>query len=172
VLDFSFFTSIERIPEACLKRKVLFLCETNGVHSPIAEALLNRIDPEHFEAKSAGIAYGRLHPLVVEVMNEIGIDLKAKAPRRLQELGDGRFDYIISLDQNAARSCPSREHTELIHWKVDDPVAMTSDPEKQLRAFRMVRDQIAQRLRLFVIVHVRPQIPPAAPAASIAASAR
>jgi arsenate reductase (thioredoxin) len=144
------------------------------VHSPIAEALLNRIDPEHFEAKSAGISYGRMHPLAVEVMNEIGIDLRPKTPKRLQEIGDGRFDYIITLDVNAAKFSPSSEHTEIIHWKVDDPVTMASDPEKQLRAFRVVRDQIAQRLRLFVIVHVRPQIPtaPVSKGTSIAATAR
>lgn len=46
---------------------------------------------------------------------------------------------------------------ETIHWRVDDLVHSSNDPEKQLRAFRTVRDQIAQRLRLFVIVHVRSQ---------------
>jgi len=108
----------------------------------------------------------------VEVMNEIGIDLRTKSPKRLQEIGDGRFDYIITLDVNAAKFSPNSEHTEIIHWKVDDPVTMASDPEKQLRAFRMVRDQIAQRLRLFVIVHVRPQIPPSSPSTSSSIAAR
>src|SRR5262249_41636456 len=77
--------------EAYLKRRVLFLCETNGLHSPIAEALLARIDSEHFEAISAGTSRGGLHPLAVEVMNEVGIDLSGKVPRFVQELGDEKF---------------------------------------------------------------------------------
>jgi len=156
--------------EACLKRTVLFLCETNGLHSPIAEALLARIDSEHFEAISAGTSRGRLHPLAVEVMQEVGIDLTGKIPRRVQELADQKVDYVITLDESA-RTYPNSQHAETIHWKVDDPVAISSEPEKQLRAFRMVRDQIAQRLRLFVIVNVRPHVPSAS-AKSFAASAR
>ena len=158
--------------EACLKRRVLFLCETNGLHSPIAEALLARIDSENFEARSAGTSRGGLHPLAVEVMNEVGIDLSGKIPRRVQELAEEKFDYVITLDENTARSYRSPQQTETIHWKVDDPVAMSGEPDKQLRAFRMVRDQIAQRLRLFVIVHVRTQVASAPPKKSFAASAR
>ena len=162
----------QKKPEVYLKRKVLFLCETNGLHSPIAEALLARIDSEHFEAISAGTSRGRLHPLAVEVMNEVGIDLSGKVPKRVQELSDEKFDYVITLDESAARTYRSPQQSETIHWKVDDPVAISSEPEKQLRAFRMVRDQIAQRLRLFVIVHVRPQVPSAPAKKSFAASAR
>jgi protein-tyrosine-phosphatase len=150
----------------------LFLCETNGLHSPIAEALLARIDSEHFEAISAGTSRGRLHPLAVEVMNEVGIDLSGKVPKRVQELPDEKFDYVITLDESTARTYRCPRHSETIHWKVDDPVAVSSEPEKQLRAFRMVRDQIAQRLRLFVIVHVRTQVPSAPAKKSFAASAR
>jgi arsenate reductase (thioredoxin) len=141
-----------------VKRKVLFLCETNGLHSPIAEALLNRIDSEHFEPASAGTSCGLMHPLAVEVMNEISIDLSSKTPRRVQELPDVRFDYVIALDERTARLYRNYRGVETIHWKFDDPAAMSTETDKQLRAFRMVRDQIAQRLRLFVIVHVKPEL--------------
>jgi protein-tyrosine-phosphatase len=104
-------------------------------------------------------------------MNEVGIDLSGKVPKRVQELSDEKFDYVITLDESAARN-PNSQHAETIHWKVDDPVAISSEPEKQLRAFRMVRDQIAQRLRLFVIVNVRPQVPSVSAKKSFAASAR
>ncbi len=155
-----------------MKRKVLFLCETNGRHSPIAEALLSRIDSEHFEATSAGTSCGVMHPLAVEVMNEISIDLSSKISKRVQELGDDRFDYVITLDESTARLYRNYKGTETIHWKFDDPVAISNEVEKQLRAFRTVRDQIAQRLRLFVIVHVRSQFPPVANTLSMAAAAR
>jgi len=144
--------------EACLKRKVLFVCE-NGLYSAMAEALLNRIDSEHFQPASASMSRGQLHPFAVEVMKEIGIDVSSNARRSLADLRDDRFDFAITLDEKAAgQKIPS---TEVIRWKFDDPIALSDDPDKQLRAFRMVRDQISQRLRLFVIVEVRSQTIPA-----------
>ena len=62
-----------------MKLKVLFLCATNGVQSPMAEALLTMLDSVHFEAASAGVQRGGMHPFAVEVMKEIGIDLRGKA---------------------------------------------------------------------------------------------
>jgi protein-tyrosine-phosphatase len=123
----------------------------------MAEALLRRIDSEHFQAVSAGTSRGRLHPLTIEVMKEIGIDLNHKIPKLLEDVTDDEFDYVITLDEISRRLCRNFQRAETIHWKLDDPVAASKDPERQLRAFRMVRDQISQRLRLFVIVHVRPQ---------------
>ena len=139
-----------------MKRKVLFLCETNGLLSPMAEALLSRMDSKHFDVTSAGTSHGRLHPLTVEVMKEIGIDLSQKASRHLEDLRDDPFDYVIALDESSTRVYEDFQSDKRVHWKFDDPVAASSDPERQLRAFRIVRDQITQRLRLFVIVHVRP----------------
>jgi arsenate reductase len=144
--------------EACLKRKVLFVCE-NGLYGAMAEALLSRIDSEHFQATSACTSRSQLHPFTVEVLKEIGIDVSSKATRGLADLRDERFDFAITLDEKAAgQRIPN---AEVIRWKFDDPVALSSDPDKQLRAFRMVRDQISQRLRLFVIVEVRTQTIPA-----------
>jgi arsenate reductase (thioredoxin) len=142
-----------------LKRRVLFLCSANSVHSPMAEALLDRIDSQNFEVQSAGISCAPVHSLTVEIMKEIGIDLGKKIPRSVQTLQDARFDYAITLDDATAKLYPKFQGVETIHWKIDDPVARSKEPESQLRDFRMVRDQIAQRLRLFVIVHVRPQAP-------------
>src|SRR5262249_2101446 len=136
-----------------LKHRVLLLC-TTGLLSSMAEGLLRRIDSEHFEATSAGISSGLLHPFSVDVMDEMGVDLSRKPPQRAQELTDEGFDYVITLDEPPARAYGNCQRAETIHWKFDDPIA-SSDPEQQLRAFRMVRDQIAQRLRLFVIVNLR-----------------
>jgi protein-tyrosine-phosphatase len=162
---------LNRTLEVCLKQRILFLCETNGLYSPLAEALLALIDSEHFEAISAGTSCGQMHPLAVEVMNEVGIDLSEKTPRHVQELAGERFDYVITFDEATARKYRDSPHTETIHWKVDNALAISNDPEKQLRAFRMVRDQISQRLRLFVIVHVRSRIRSAGALSTISAEA-
>src|SRR5262249_31271323 len=136
--------------------KVLFLCETNGLHSLMAKALLSTIDSEHFEAVSACRSRGKLHPFTIEVMKEIGIDLSEESPKQLEDVKQDKFDYVIAFDDSTS-AYPNSCRAEIIHWKFEDPAAASSEPERQLRAFRTVRDQISLRLRLFVIVHVRPQ---------------
>src|SRR5262245_12363006 len=107
----------------------------------MAEALLNRIDSEHFEAVSAGTSRRELHHCTVEVMKEVGIDLSQKALKRVEDLAEDKFDYVITLDDSAARAYRNFRRAATIHWKFDDPTSF-ADPAKQLRVFRMVRDQI------------------------------
>ncbi|HKA18591.1 MAG TPA: hypothetical protein VKN18_09745 [Blastocatellia bacterium] len=140
-----------------LKCRVLFLCATGGLHGSMAEAILNWIDSEHFEATSAGIICGRLHPLIPEVLKEIGIDVEQKAPESLEQLPDEQFQYVITLGERAPSYDRNFPGAEIVHWRFDHPLGLANDLEKQLRGFRIVRDQIVQRLRLFVLVHARPR---------------
>jgi arsenate reductase len=141
-----------------LKRRILFLCATNSLHSPMAEALLRLIDAVNFEASSAGVTSQPIHPLSVEVMKEIGLDVSHKTPRTIEEVRDEVFDFVLTLDEIAASQRHRLTAVESFHWKFENPLAVSSNPDIQRRAFRSVRDQIAQRLRLFVIVNVRPTI--------------
>jgi protein-tyrosine-phosphatase len=134
------------------------MCADNRLHSPIAAAMLNWLDSEHFEAMNAGTICGELEPLTVEVMKEIGIDLGQKTAKSAHQLPDERFDYVITLGRRALCCDQKFPCAEVVHWKFDDPGG-PDDPERQLREFRTIRDQILQRLRLFVLVHVRSQIP-------------
>ena len=133
------------------------MCATNGLHGPMAEAILNWIDSEHFDATSAGTVCGRLHPLTLEVLEEIGIDVEQKALNSVQQLPDEEFHYVITLGERAPSYDRNFPRAEIVHWRFDHPIGLSNDPEKQLREFRIVRDQILQRLRLFVLVQVRPQ---------------
>jgi len=141
-----------------LNCRVLFVCSNNGLHSPMAEAMLKWLNSERFEAMSAGTICGELHPLAVKVMKEIGIDLVQRAPKSVHQLLGDKFDYVITLGGRALSCDPNFPCAEIVHWKFEDPSG-TDDPEKQLRQFRIIRDQILQRLRLFVLVHVRSQFP-------------
>ena len=137
-----------------MKLRVLFLCATNGVQSPMAEVLLNGLDSEHFEATSAGIDPGEMHPLTVEVMKEIGFDLERRVTKQTHDgLGLG-FDFVITLSDRARAGCPKFPEAEVVHWQFDDPLAAL-DHTKQKHMFQSLRDQIAQRLRLFALVQVR-----------------
>jgi protein-tyrosine-phosphatase len=137
-----------------MKKTVLFLCATNGMQSPMAEALLRRIDSEHFEAFSAGIQAGPIHPFAVEVMLEAGLNIERKIPTAVHDLLNRQFDFVISLAEGLTGKWIQFSGAEMIHWHFEDPM-VTTDPERQKRAFRALRDQIAQRLHLFVLVQVR-----------------
>ncbi len=136
------------------KIKVLFLCANNGVQSPMAEHLLDEADSEHFEVLSAGIERGEIHPLTIEVMREINIDLEGRATKAAQDvLGDG-FDFVITLCDRSRTECPKFPRAEIVHWQFHDPLAVL-DHKNLKRMFRSLRDQIAQRIRLFALVQVR-----------------
>ncbi len=137
-----------------MKFRVLFLCACNGVQSPMAEALLNGLDSKHFDAISAGIDSGQVHPLTVEVMKDIGIDLKGKITQTIQDIMDRRFDFVITLCERARLECPTLPEAELVHWQFQDQLGVVDDAQRK-RVFQSLRDQIAQRVRLFALVQVR-----------------
>jgi protein-tyrosine-phosphatase len=137
-----------------VKLKVLFLCATNGVQSPMAEALLKALDAEHFEVMSAGIDRVETHPLTVEVMKETGIDLEGRVAKTAQDVLGLRFDFVITLCDRARSECPMFHQAEVVHWRFDNPMA-ARDHAQQKRMFQSLRDQITHRVRLFALVHVR-----------------
>jgi len=137
-----------------MKLRVLFLCATNGIQSPMAEALLKGLDSEHFEVTSAGIERGEMHPLTIEVMKDIGIDLQGRTTRSVDDVRHLGFDIVITLCDRARFQCPEFTQAEVAHWRFDDPL-LVSDDVKQKRMFHTLREQISQRVRLFALVHAR-----------------
>src|SRR5262249_20234783 len=134
--------------------RVLFLCATNGVQSPMAEALLKRLDSAHFDVTSAGIDCGEMHPLAIEVMKEVGIDLEGAVPKRAQDLLNLGFDFVVTLCDRARVACSAFPKAELVHWRFDDPLVVMEETKRK-RLFQSLRDQIAHRIRLFALVQVR-----------------
>ena len=61
-----------------MKQKVLFICIHNSARSQMAEAWLNYVCGDYFEAQSAGLEPGKLNPLVVQAMSEVDIDISQK----------------------------------------------------------------------------------------------
>jgi arsenate reductase len=120
----------------------------------MAEALLTGLDREHFEVSSAGIDSGGMHPLTTEVMREIGVDLGGRVARGIRDVMSFPFDFVITLSDRARSECPKFPEAEVVHWQFDDPLR-TAEPSKQKRLFRSLRDQIAQRVRLFALVQAR-----------------
>ena len=131
------------------KPRVLFLCAGNAARSQMAEAMLRHLADDRFEACSAGLDPGGVHPLAIDVLAEAEIDtggLRAKSVREF--LGSRGVRYAIVLAETPSASCPRifPFATQTFHWPVSDPAASDDSGEARDR-FRAVRDDIAARLR-------------------------
>jgi arsenate reductase len=134
------------------KPKVLFLCTGNSARSQMTEGILRAIAGDHFEVFSAGTEpKGSILPEVQEVMREVGIDISNQWSKSVTEyLGKVNFGYVITVCSDAEENCPAvflsmGTHE---HWPFDDPAKF--DEEQRLNSTRRVRDQIEDRLRLWL----------------------
>jgi arsenate reductase len=133
------------------KKRVLFLCTGNSARSQIAEALLRQSAGDRFEVFSAGTHPKGLHPVSVEVMKELGIDISTQTSKDVARYASEKFDYVITVCDRAKQACPVFPGAEPIHWGFDDPAEAPA--ERQLEVFRRVRDEIRQRLNLFLLAN-------------------
>src|SRR5262249_46905605 len=90
-----------------------------------------------------------LHPKSIEVMNELGIDVSEHSSKEIKVFLGQEFDYVITVCDRAKQQCPVFPGAVPIHWGFDDPAE--APPEKQTVAFRHVRDEITQRICLFLL---------------------
>jgi arsenate reductase len=138
------------------KKKVLFVCVHNSARSQIAEAFLKLLAGERFEAESAGLEPGKLNPLAIEVMKEIGIDISGNKSKSVFDFyKEGRrYDYVITVcDESQAQKCPIFPGTTItrrIHWSFDDPASFQGSWEEKLEKTRKVRDKIKQQIKQWV----------------------
>ena len=132
---------------------ILFLCATNAVLSPMAEALLKRIDSENFQVVSAGFEHLNPHGHTASLLNEMDLHLKDWSPRLLSSVVGQNFDMVITLGDRAPSMLPFFPNVEHAHWRFDDPSTLMVDQHKN--KLLAIRDQIAQRIRLLVLVHMR-----------------
>jgi len=135
-----------------MKEKVLFVCAHNAARSQIAEALLKHLAGDRLEVESAGLEPGKLNPLAIEVMKEIGIDIsqnKTKSVFDFYKQGK-RYDYVITVcDESQAQKCPvfpGTSATRRIHWSFDDPESFQGTWEERMDQTRQVRDKIRQQI--------------------------
>src|SRR6266536_5664066 len=133
-----------------MKQKVLFICVHNSARSQMAEAFLDEICGDQFEAHSAGLEPGTLNPLAVEAMREIGIDISQKQTQSVFDVFKSRelFSYVITVcDESSAERCPIFPGVvRRLHWSFPDPSALRGTHEERLSGVRKIRDQICARI--------------------------
>lgn len=119
-------------------KTVIFACVHNAGRSQMAAAWYNRLSPSG-RAISAGTAPGsRVHPEVVEVMKEVGIDLSSATPQKLTaELAQGA-DLLVTM--GCGDECPYVPGLAIEDWPLEDPKG------KPVERVREIRDDIRRRV--------------------------
>jgi arsenate reductase (thioredoxin) len=133
-----------------VKSNVLFICVHNSARSQMAEAWLNRICGDFFAAESAGLEPGTLNPLVVEAMQEAGLDISKKETRAVFDVfkAGKLFSYVITVcDETNAEKCPIFPGvTRRLHWSFPDPSTLVGSRENKLVEVRKIRDEIRRKI--------------------------
>jgi len=128
------------------KEKVLFVCVHNSARSQMAEAWLNHLYGDRYEAHSAGLEAGTLNPLAVAAMKEAGIDISHKKTQTVFSLfNKGElFSYVITVcDEASAERCPVFPGAaKRLHWSFPDPAQLMGTEEEKLVKVRTIRDDI------------------------------
>lgn len=118
---------------------VLFVCLHNAGRSQISQALLERAAAGRHTALSAGTTPAEhVHPEVVEVMQELGIDLSGRQPQLLTHELAERADVVVTM--GCGDACPYIPGKRYIDWNLPDPSG------RPLNEVRAIRDDIAHRI--------------------------
>jgi arsenate reductase len=139
------------------KVKVLFVCVHNAARSQVAEAFMNKLCGDEYEAESAGFEPGEINPLAMEAMKEIGIDISGnKAKGVFDFFKQGKlYGFVITVcDESSGEMCPIFPGiTAKLHWSFADPSQFTGSHEEKLEKMRRVRDAIRDKVQEFCTEH-------------------
>ena len=110
----------------------------------MAEAFLRATAGDLLEVHSAGAKpTARVHPLAIEAMDEIGLDLSAARPKSVGEFLGQHFHSVITVCNEADEVCPTFPgQVNRHHWSFDDPAKAKGGEEAVRTVFRRVRDEI------------------------------
>jgi arsenate reductase len=108
----------------------------------MAEAFLNKLCGDKFEAKSAGVTPTQINHHVVKVMSEVGIDLSTHRSKSIMEFDGKTFDYVVTVCDSARENCPFFPGKIQIDENFPDPSAFSGTEEEILPKVRVIRDEI------------------------------
>jgi len=132
------------------KIKVLFLCTANAARSQMAAGIVKHDFSDRIETFSAGTNPKEVSRLAIKVLDEIGIDISSETSDHLDKYKDMRFDYVITLCDNANENCPVFfGGTKRLHMGFSDPPHSNDPTDENLRQFRDVRDAIRYKMKNF-----------------------
>ena len=133
--------------------RVLFLCTGNSARSQMAEAILRHLSRGSVEVESAGSQpRPEIHPMAREAIHRLaGLEMEGQRPKSIADLGDRKFDYLITVCDRAAESCPTIPGApETIRWSLEDPAEASGTEEDRRRAFENSARDLMTRIRLWL----------------------
>lgn len=135
------------------KKRVLILCTGNSCRSQMAEGLINHLLGERWQAFSAGTEpSGYVHPLAIEAMNEVGIDIAGNKSKHVDAYRGVEFDAVITVCDDASEKCPLWLGPGRVgHIGFPDPAKASGTRGEKLKTFRQVRDDIRQDVLEYLI---------------------
>jgi len=122
-------------------KSIMFVCKQNSCRSQMAEGFARTLGAGKIAAKSSGLQASKVNPTAVEVMSEVGIDIREQASQPFSDFNPDDFDAVISLcgcGVNLPESWVLREIFQ--DWQLDDPAGQS------IETFRQVRDEIQERV--------------------------
>jgi len=134
--------------------RVLILCTGNSARSQMAEGLLRTMAGDAAQVFSAGSQPSVVNPLAVEAMADSGIDISAHRSKHLDEFLFQPFDFVITVCDQAAETCPTFPgRAQRIHWSIPDPALAQGTPSERLSVFRQARDLVEHKLAAWLATH-------------------
>lgn len=130
--------------------KVLFVCIHNSARSQMAEAFINTGFADDMYAESAGIEPGKLNPIVVKAMSNVGIDISQNQTNSVQDFIDQKkeYDYVITVcDETSAERCPLFPGSvKRVHIGFPDPSALKGSEQARLKETEVIREHIREKI--------------------------
>ena len=131
--------------------KVLFMCLTNSTRSQMAEAWANHLFKGRMEARSAGQKLKDVHPLTVEAMKKVGIDISkafSKNALRMPPNFHAKLEFLITIGVEDIVPVFLAKAKRL-SWEISDPAEVVGTEDEKLAAFEKCRDEIRKRVEEF-----------------------
>jgi len=133
------------------KMRILVLCTGNSARSQMGEGLFRDEGGGGYEVSSAGTKPSQVRTEAIAVMREIGIDISGNRSKSVDEFAGQAFDFVVTVCDSARDNCPVFPGaTKRIHWSLEDPALVQGTEEERLAAFRLIRDQLRERVKAFV----------------------
>lgn len=126
----------------------------------MGEAFLRKYGGDRFDVYSAGLHPTDVHPMAIQVMHEVGIDISGQRAKGIQEyMGHLFLHFVITVCADADKACPQALWANggvKIHWPLTDPVSAEGTDDEKVAVFREVRDEIDAKVQAW-LQEVAPQ---------------
>jgi ArsR family transcriptional regulator, arsenate/arsenite/antimonite-responsive transcriptional repressor / arsenate reductase (thioredoxin) len=133
--------------------RILFLCTHNSARSQMAEGLLRDRSQGQIQVFSCGNEPSEVHPLAIQVMQEMGIDIRSQVSKGIEVYREQSFDTVITVCDRARETCPVFPNDPVrIHWSFPDPAAVEGSEEARYNAFLETAVQLNTRISYLLLM--------------------